>query len=126
VPYAVFEILALQHPKLDLYGLLRLPPDENAIPFETVEKVVIGLKNRLFEMEQQHAIRLAPEIYLPADELIRQGVRKLGVFHSRKPLRFDKAGNIESSDFKVLYYYHNRLSNYRLETVVAASLANQA
>lgn len=125
VPFAVFEILALQHPKLDLYGLLRLPPDENAIPFETVEKVVIGLKNRLFEMEQQHAIRLAPEIYLPAAELIRQGVRKLGVFHSRKPLRFDKAGNIESSDFKVLYYYHNRLSNYRLEAVVAASLANE-
>lgn len=125
VPFAVFEILAAQNPRLDLYGLMRVPADETTFRFGTVEKVVVALKHRLFEMEQQGSVRLASEIYLPADELIRQGVRKLGVFHSRKPLRFNKEGDIVSSDFKVLYYYHNRLCHYGLERVVAASLEHE-
>jgi glycerol-3-phosphate O-acyltransferase len=114
IPFAVFEILAHQHPKLDLYGLLRLPPDEYIFPIHSVEEVIEQMQDILFSMEQKGKLQLAPEIHLPAVELIRDGVSKLGIFHREKPLKFNKDGNIVSDDFRVLYYYHNRLENYGL------------
>ncbi len=125
VPFAVFRTLAVHHPKLDLFGLLRLPADETVFPVQTIERAVDALKTQLFRMEQEGRLCLAPEISLPADELVRLGVSKLGVFHSRKPLRFNKNGSIVSSDFKVLYYYHNRLAHYGLERVVQDCAAGQ-
>ena len=38
-----------------------------------------------------------------------------GIYHAKKVLMKNKAGNIESSDMKLLFYYHNRLSGYGLE-----------
>lgn len=61
---------------------------------------------------------LSPEIYLPAEELIRDAMKKLGVFHRKKTLLYNKEGDIMSEDFRVLYYYHNRLENYGLDRKV--------
>ena len=51
-------------------------------------------------------------------DLVQHGVANLGVFHALKPLKFNKNGNIESEDFKLLYYYHNRLENYELDKAI--------
>lgn len=118
VAFAVFEILAHQNPKLDLFGLLRLPPDDYLFPFAAVEEVVEQMQAALYVMEQNGHIMLAPEIHLPAAELIRDGLKKLGVFHRAKPLKMTKEGHIVSDDFRVLYYYHNRLENYQLDKKV--------
>lgn len=118
VAFAVFEILAHQNPKLDLFGLLRLPPDDYLFPFAAVEEVVEQMQAALYVMEQNRQIMLAPEIHLPAAELIRDGLKKLGVFHRAKPLKITKEGHIVSDDFRVLYYYHNRLENYHLDKKV--------
>jgi glycerol-3-phosphate O-acyltransferase len=114
VAFAVFEILSHQNPKLDLYGLLRLPPDDYIFPMNVVEEVIEQLQNALFRMEKKGNLQLSPEIHLPAIELIRDGIKKLGVFHRAKPLKINKEDQIVSDDFRVLYYYHNRLENYGL------------
>jgi len=114
VPFAVFEILTHQNPKLDLYGILRLPPDEYVFPMQSVVGIIEQMQDILFSMEQKGKVMLAPEIHLPATELIRDGISKVGVFHRQQPLKLNKDGNIVSDDFRVLYYYHNRLENYGL------------
>ncbi len=114
VAYAVFELLAKQHPKLDIYGLLRLPPEDYVFPIHSVEEVIEQMQDNLFSMEKAEQVQLAPEIHLPAMELIRDGIAKLGAFHRAKPLLFNKEDNIISDDFRVLYYYHNRLEYYNL------------
>jgi glycerol-3-phosphate O-acyltransferase len=118
VAYAVFEMLLHENPKLDIFGILRLPPDDYVFPFRAVEEVVEQMQKTLVEWEKQGKIRLAPEIHRPAAEVVREGVNNLGVFHTEKPLSFTKDGNIVSSNFRVLYFYHNRLENYNLDKYV--------
>ncbi|MCS6930427.1 MAG: 1-acyl-sn-glycerol-3-phosphate acyltransferase [Saprospiraceae bacterium] len=118
VAFAVFEILARQNPKLDLFGLLRLPPDDYRIPFQTVVEVVAQMQQQLLRWEQEGKIKLSEEIRWPPAELVRHGVSKLGVFHREKPLYFAKDNHIVSSNFRLLYFYHNRLKNYGLERAV--------
>lgn len=118
VAFAVFQMLMHENPKLDLFGILRLPPDDYVFPFRAVEEVVEQMQHRLNEWEMHGKIRLAPEIHLQPDEIVRDGIKRLGVFHTEKPLGFNKEGDIVSSNFRVLYFYHNRLKNYSLDKAV--------
>ena len=118
VAHAVFEMLSHQNPKLDLFGILRLPPDDYLFPFRAVEEVVEQMQEKLFDWEQADKIKLAPEIRQSPADLVRDGVKNLGIYHAEKPLQFNKEGDIISSDFRVLYFYHNRLSNYGLDRAV--------
>lgn len=118
VAYAVFEMLVHEHPKLDLFGILRLPPDDYVFPFRAIEEVVEQMQAKLYEWEQQGQIKLAPEIHRPAADVVRDGVKNLGVFHREKPLMPTREGDIVSSNFRVLYFYHNRLKNYGLHKAV--------
>ncbi|MEI6409910.1 MAG: 1-acyl-sn-glycerol-3-phosphate acyltransferase [Bacteroidota bacterium] len=118
IAFAVFSMLMHENPKLDLFGILRLPPEEYQFPFDVVEDVVEQMQNCLLDWEKQGIIRLSPEIHLPADEIVKDGVKRLGVFHRERPLMFNKDGDIVSSNFRVLYFYHNRLRHYHLERAV--------
>lgn len=118
VAYAVFELLLHENPKLDLFGILRLPPDEYLFPFRAVEDVVEQIQAKLFEWEQQGNIRLAPETRRSAADIVRDGVKNLGIFHAERPLGFSKTGDILSSNFRVLYFYHNRLVNYQFDKII--------
>lgn len=116
--FAVFKLLLSQNPKLDIYGILRLPPDDYVFPMRAVCEVVEQMQARLFEWENSGKIRLAPEIHLDVAELVKNGVKNLGIYHAEVPLKFNRDGNIVSTNFRVLYYYHNRLENYGLERAV--------
>ncbi|MCA0237280.1 MAG: 1-acyl-sn-glycerol-3-phosphate acyltransferase [Bacteroidetes bacterium] len=116
--FAVFEMLMHENPKLDLFGILRLPPDDYMFPFHAVVEVVEQMQTRLYLWEQQGKIRLAPEIHRSPEEVVRDGVKNLGIFHAEKPLSLTKEGHIVSSNFRVLYFYHNRLQNYELQKAV--------
>lgn len=118
IAFAVFEMLLHQNPKLDLFGILRLPPDDYLFPFRAVEEVVEQMQTKIFQWEQEARIKLAPEIHRPPAEVVRDGVKNLGIFHREKPLSFTKENDIVSSNFRVLYYYHNRLDHYGLEKAV--------
>jgi glycerol-3-phosphate O-acyltransferase len=118
VAYAVFEMLLHQNPKLDLFGILRLPHDDYVFPFRAVEEVIEQLQETLVAWEEQGKIHLAPEIRRAAADVVRDGVKNLGVFHTEKPLGFTREGDIVSSNFRVLYFYHNRLETYRLDKYV--------
>lgn len=118
VAFAVFEMLAHENPKLDLFGLLRLPPDDYLFPFRAVEEVVAQMQAALYVQEQQEQVHLAPELHRPAADVVKEGVKNLGIYHQEQPLTFNKNGDITSADFRVLYFYHNRLNNYGLERAV--------
>jgi glycerol-3-phosphate O-acyltransferase len=58
---------------------------------------------------------LSPEINSSVDELISDGIKHLGTFHIKKPLKTNKTGKVISENFYLLYFYHNRLTGYGLE-----------
>jgi glycerol-3-phosphate O-acyltransferase len=118
IAFAVFEMLVHENPKLDLFGILRLPTDDYFFPFSAVEDVIEQMQVRLLEWERAGKINLSPEVRLHPDEVIRDGMKRLGVLHREKPLIFNKNDEIISSNFRLLYYYHNRLNSYGLEKSV--------
>ncbi|MBX2927464.1 MAG: 1-acyl-sn-glycerol-3-phosphate acyltransferase [Saprospiraceae bacterium] len=118
VAYAAFQLLKRQNQRLDLYGILRLPNDEYVFPKESLYDIIEQLQQRLIEMHGEGDIQLADPIYWKPEELVRDGIRHIGSYHVEKPLRFNKAGNIVSDNFKLLFFYHNRLSTYDLQRFI--------
>jgi glycerol-3-phosphate O-acyltransferase len=115
VAFAAFEMLKRANPKLDLFALLRLPTDDLTISMEDMEACIAQLQQTLFEMEARGNIRLSEQIRWAPGDLIRDGIRQLGVYNPYKPLKINKRGYLVSQDFKLLFYYRNRLDNYNLE-----------
>ena len=113
--YTAFKIFEKEHPELDIYGLLRLPTDEYVFPQELLFEKIEILKKRLFELEKAGKIKLSKEIHLPAEKIVRDGVRKMGTYHAQKPLKFTKKGILICEMFRLLYFYHNRLDSYELD-----------
>jgi glycerol-3-phosphate O-acyltransferase len=114
VSYAAFIMLQKQNPKLDLFGLLRLPEEDYIFSAPVLEDVIEQLRERLFKMKEAGEIKLSEAIYWDLPKLIKDGLTHLGTFHVKKPLKYNKKGEIISEDFSLLYYYHNRLANYKL------------
>ena len=125
VAFAAFCILKHENPHLDLFGILRLPPDDYIFPIDTMREVVRQLKNSLVAMRDRKEIKLSRQILFSEDELIRDGMRKLGIYHVEKPLIYDKHGKIVSQDFKLLFFYHNRLTHYGLNQQLNWNLPEQ-
>ncbi|MCR9290355.1 MAG: 1-acyl-sn-glycerol-3-phosphate acyltransferase [Bacteroidetes bacterium] len=118
VAFAAFNILRNEFPKLDLYGLLRLPPDDYIFSKELLKEVIHQLKGALLDMSDQGKIKLSKQIHFELDEIIKDGISHLGVYHPEKPLLINKQGHLSSKDFKLLYFYHNRLENYGLDKMI--------
>ena len=85
---------------------------------ETVIAAMKELQRELKKLEQAGKAKLAKEIHLPARELIEEGIKFLGVFHAQAPLKINKKGDVISENFKLLYFYHNRLDHYDLHETV--------
>lgn len=116
VSFAAFQLLRQQNSRLDLFGILRLPPEDFVFRMDALLEVLGQLREHLRNMEAAGQLRLSEQVRsyeLP--ELIRHGLTRLGNYHINKPLLFNRDGNVVSQSFTLLYYYHNRLSTYRLE-----------
>jgi glycerol-3-phosphate O-acyltransferase len=118
VAFAAFQIVKNKNSRLDLYGILRLPADDYVFPMATMREVVGQLRQRLIDMAEAGEVKLSEQVMYDVDQLIKDGISRLGTYHIAKPLRFNKKGQIISESFKVLYFYHNRLTGYGLEEKV--------
>lgn len=51
------------------------------------------------------------------EDIAKDGLAKLGVYHARRPLVATESGDLVIQDLLTLYYYHNRLTGYGLEAI---------
>ncbi len=121
VAFAAFNILKKENPKLDLYGILRLPPEDFVFPIGKMQDVVEQLQQELIGMHKKGRIKLSEQIYYEVGDLIENGVRNIGIYHPEKTLMFNKKGQLVSQDFKLLFFYHNRLTPYGLDKAISWS-----
>ncbi len=125
VAFAAFELLKRANPKLDLFGLLRLPSDEYHFDRKLLYDLIENLQARLIQMEQKGAVKLAEKIHGNVEDLVQDGIARLGNFHVNQPLRIDRKKKIVSDNFKLLFYYHNRLAHYDLDKPIEAPNAQK-
>ncbi len=116
--FAAFNLLRHQNAQLDLYGLLRLPEEDYIFPKDVLCKVLKQLQAHLIEMEKEDNVKLSEPIFWESEKLLQEGIRRLGTYHSERPLLIDKEGQVVSQSFLILYYYHNRLENYGLDKII--------
>ncbi|MEM0996791.1 MAG: 1-acyl-sn-glycerol-3-phosphate acyltransferase [Bacteroidota bacterium] len=114
VAFTAFQFL-LQTQQKDLYGLLTVAEEDLVMPYDDFAASVERLHLRLREMELQGKVRLGEDMRHSIPNIVRHGIEYLGTYHLKKPLTFDKAGNVITEDLRVLYFYHNRLNGYDLE-----------
>jgi glycerol-3-phosphate O-acyltransferase len=115
VAFVAFEYLKREHPDLDLYGLLRLPEEERVLPLTSYLQMVDRALSRLRALADAGKVHLATHLDNDTRTLVQQGIKNLGIYHAKRPLRWQDEASLRSDSMNLLYYYHNRLIGYELE-----------
>jgi len=115
VAFVAFELIRKKYKKLDIYALLRLPEEDQQIPYLQFTNTVSRLSDKLREMAANGEVHIYHELEIPEiDKVIETGIKNLGLYHVKRPLLKTKDDFIVSEDFNLLYFYHNRLEGYGL------------
>jgi len=124
--FGMFKYFELSRPHDDLFTLVSLPLDTLVVDMPTACNIIDQLKSVLVDKEANGEIKLSEQIHLPTEELIEDAIKNLGVYHARRPIVKRKNATLMSEDFKLLYFYHNRLDDYniKLDKDSLNSLAN--
>jgi len=118
VAFVAFELIKGQHSSLDLFNLLRLPEEDLMIPYNLFREKCEQVRQQVFELHRKGKVDIAEHLEQPIDEVITHGISNVGMYHARRPLVKNKAGDIETPDINTLYYYHNRLLGYDLHRII--------
>ncbi len=118
VAFVAFEMWQKKHSKLDLFGLLRLPEEDQILQYEEFRATCKRVRKQIYAMKDQGKVHHATHLKGKIDLVIRHGLDNVGIFHLKRPLLMNKDGNIITKDFNTLYYYHNRLVGYDLEKFI--------
>jgi glycerol-3-phosphate O-acyltransferase len=118
VAFTAFQILQKKYEKLDLFSLLRLPEEELIIPYQEFKDMFSKLRDEIFNLYQNNKVHVDPKLTGDLDAAIDHGLKNVGMYHSYRPLKKNKAGDITTEDMNTLFYYHNRLLGYELEQYV--------
>ncbi len=118
VAFTAFQILQKRYEKLDLFSLLRLPEEELIIAYPEFKEMFSKLRDEVFKLYQQNKVHVDPKLTGDLDAAIEHGLKNVGMYHSKRTLKKNKAGDITTEDMNTLFYYHNRLLGYELEQYV--------
>lgn len=118
VAFVAFEMWQKKHSKLDLFGLLRLPEEDEVLLYEEFRAACKRVRKQIYHLKAEGKVYHATHLKGNIDLVIRHGLENVGNFHLKRPLLMNKEGNIITRDFNTLYYYHNRLDGYELEKFI--------
>jgi glycerol-3-phosphate O-acyltransferase len=118
VAFVAFEMWQKKHPKLDLFGLLRLPEEELSIDYPEFRKTCKRVRKQIYKLKKEGKANHATHLKGKIDLVISHGLENVGNFHLKRPLLMDKKGSIITKDLNTLYFYHNRLVGYDLEKLI--------
>ncbi len=118
VAFVAFELWQKKHPKLDLFGLLKLPEEDLVLEYAEFRRTCKRVRKHIYRLKEEGKINHATHLKGKIDLVIHHGMENVGIFHLKRPLLFNKEGNIITQDLSLLYYYHNRLTGYDLEKVI--------
>jgi len=118
VAFVAFEMWQKSHPKLDLFGLLRLPEEDLEIDYAEFRKTCKRIRKKIYKLKKEDKANYATHMKGKVDLIIQHGLENVGIFHLKRPLLMNKKGKIVTQDLNTLYYYHNRLVGYDLERFI--------
>ncbi|MGK0315504.1 MAG: glycerol-3-phosphate O-acyltransferase [Saprospiraceae bacterium] len=118
VSFAAFRILLASNTELNIYDVLNVPTANFEIDPVLLDKVIKKMLTSLKRLEQQGKVKLSDTLAQSQQDVIKDGIRNLGLYHPQKVLKKNKEGKYVSENFRLLYFYHNRLDSYDLQDTV--------
>ncbi len=118
VAFTAFVLLKKKYKKLDLYNLLRLPEEDLIIPYKEFKAAFEKVLMRVHTLYNEGKVNISPHLTGDPHQIINQGLKNVGMYHSKRPLIKNRAGDITTKHLNLLFYYHNRLDGYNLEKYV--------
>ncbi len=114
VAYVAFQLFKSKNEGLAIYDLVNLNTNQFKVSLKSFEKKVENVWQQLLDYAAKGEASLLEEYNdLNVEQLINEGVKDLGIYHDRKPLIIEN-GFVKSQDYKLLYFYHNRMTHYDL------------
>lgn len=118
VSYVAFQLLKEANSSLDIYSLLSLPEDEYFFSRDSFVDQARIVTDFLKVKASEGRLKL-PEIFEQDTlTLVLDGIAQIGTFHSNRPITVHKNGDFYSQDFRLLYFYNNRLESYSYESEI--------
>ena len=118
VAFVAFQVIRKRFSQFSVFEILSLPKDETTISSIEFVYVVDRVRDNLKKLEKDGKIILSSDLDLPANELMKIGIEKVGSSHPTYVLKMNKKGEISTQSMKLLYYYHNKLTSYGLEEYI--------
>lgn len=117
--FVAFQLFKSGYKKLDIYSFLRLDESEHIIDRNRFYHNFRKLTEHLKKLRDEHKCLLDVRFDTHTHErLIELGIKHLGVYHTKRPLKLNELGDIVTEDFNLLYYYHNRTEGYGLDKLI--------
>lgn len=111
---AVFTLLRLRNPQVDLVRLLRVGGHYEDMELREVYHEVGRLQDELRGLSGRGGVRLGETVQTgTAEDVVADGLRHFDSFHS-KPACQRRGDRMFATDRNLLFYYQNRLEGYRL------------
>lgn len=118
VAFTAFQMICSKYPTLDLYNLLRIPEEEQTIPYPDFRQKFEQVREGILQQHRAGKVDIAPHLKQNVDQAIAHGIHNVGLYHAKRPLLMDNENNhIYSQDLITLFYYQNRMEGYGLEKV---------
>jgi len=118
IAFTAFNLYKKLYSDISIYDLVNKSRDKKTISHEDM---MVSMKSIISHVRETNVCALSEEVEKGAEHALNLGLKKLGLFHRRKPLYRTKSNEYTSESLKLLYYYHNRLSNFGLEIIFANS-----
>ncbi|MEL6412606.1 MAG: 1-acyl-sn-glycerol-3-phosphate acyltransferase [Bacteroidota bacterium] len=116
VAFVAFALIQKKNATLAWDALIERPADSLLIPYADFERNFGQLQAVLLQRAALGEVQV--EQSLQTGDLagaIQYGLDNLGIYHAKRPLVRNSAGDFTTQDLRTLLYYHNRLTGYDLE-----------
>lgn len=118
VAFCAFHIIYEEYKETGLLQLVNQKYKTFTITADTLEEKVRIVVNLILDKKNKDLVTISDESWDNVSDLIKEGVYKLGIYHAASVLKPDKKNNLVCEDIRLLYFYHNRLTNYGLEELM--------
>lgn len=118
IAFCLFNKLQKMYPKMDLYRLVKLTPEEATIYKNDLYPLIDIIKEQVKALQDQDKISMDPVMRHESSEiLLTETLKHFNTYYAEK-LLINKPDKLIIKDIKVIYYYHNRLKGYGLEKFI--------
>jgi glycerol-3-phosphate O-acyltransferase len=115
VTFVAFNMIYEDFKEMGLIAFVNQKGKKYVIDFDNFRSRAFEIIEIIKQKAEDGEMLLSEESWDNSDMLINEGLSKVGIYHMSRAIEKTKDGKIICKNIKLLYFYHNRLTNYRLE-----------